>query len=194
MRYDNIKVAGALLFVGTVQFILGFVVAEVLFPNYNVSKNFISDLGVGPTSLIFNSSVILFGLSLVISAYFIQRAFDSRLISALFTLAGLGAMGVGFFPETTGMMHVISAFTAFSFGGLSAIVSYKIQKPPLSYFSVLLGVLSLVALTIYGSGTFLGLGKGGMERMIVYPTLLWAVGFGGHLNGYSMDKVKIKKT
>ncbi|MGB9659566.1 MAG: hypothetical protein ACPLY9_03475 [Nitrososphaerales archaeon] len=88
-----------------------------------------------------------------------------------FTLAGLGAIGVGFFPETTGMMHVISAFTAFSFGGLSAIVSYKIQKPPLSYFSVLLGVLSLVALTIYGSGTFLGLGKGGMERMIVYPTM-----------------------
>ncbi|MGB9659567.1 MAG: DUF998 domain-containing protein [Nitrososphaerales archaeon] len=71
MRYDDIKVAGALLFVGTVQFILGLVVAEVLFPNYNVSKNFISDLGVGPTSLIFNSSVILFGLSLVISAYFI---------------------------------------------------------------------------------------------------------------------------
>ncbi len=194
MGYDDIKVAGALLFVGTVQFILGLVIAEVLFPNYNVSTNFISDLGVGPTSLIFNPSVILFGLSLVISAYFIQRAFGSRLVSVLFTLAGLGAMGVGFFPETMGMMHVISAFTAFSFGGLSAIVSYKIQKPPLSYFSVLLGVMSLVALTIYGSGTFLGLGKGGMERMIVYPTLLWAVGFGGHLNGYSMNKVKIKKT
>jgi hypothetical protein len=25
------------------------------------------------------------------------------------------------------------------------------------------------------------LGKGGMERMIAYPMLLWAIGFGGHL-------------
>jgi len=31
------------------------------------------------------------------------------------------------------------------------------------------------------SSFFLGLGPGGMERMIVYPALMWLAGFGGHL-------------
>jgi len=187
MKYDNRKVAGALLFVGSAQFLLGLIIAEILFPGYNVSKNFISDLGVGPTSLIFNSSVFLLGAFVVAAAYFIHRGFGSRLLSVLFTLTGLGAMGVGLFPETTGIIHVISALITFGFGGLSAIMSYKLQKPPLSYFSVLLGALSLVAIALFGSGTFLGLGNGGMERMVAYPILIWAVGFGGYLIGYSKE-------
>jgi len=44
-----------------------------------------------------------------------------------------------------------------------------------------LGAMSLVALVLFASGIYLGLGKGGMERMIAYPALLWMVGFGGHL-------------
>ena len=42
--------------------------------------------------------------------------------------------------------------------------------------------------------TFLGLGKGGMERMIAYPALLWAVGFGGYLIGYSGDTSTAKES
>ena len=97
-------------------------------------------------------------------------------------------MGVGLFPETYGILHAIPSLITFLFGGLSAIISYKGQKPPFSYFSILLGALSLAALVLFGSSTYLGLGKGGMERMIAYSTLLWAVGFGGHLMSYSGDK------
>ena len=186
MKYDNRKVAGMLLFIAGVQFLWGMVIAEALYPNYDVSENYISDLGVGTTSLIFNSSVFLFGVMAVAGAYFIQRAFSSRLLSTFFTLAGVGGMGVGLFPENTiSVIHGTAALMAFGFGGLSAIVSYKLQKPPLSYASILLGVLSVLALALFGSRIYLGLGVGGMERMIVYPTLLWAVGFGGHLIGYS---------
>ena len=35
----------------------------------------------------------------------------------------------------------------------------------------------------YVPGIYLGLGKGGMERLIVYPNLLWALGFGGWIIG-----------
>jgi hypothetical membrane protein len=66
-------------------------------------------------------------------------------------------------------------------------MSYKLQKPPLSFFSILLGTLSLVALVLFISDIYLGLGRGGMERMIAYPTLLWAVGFGSHLMSYSKE-------
>jgi hypothetical protein len=72
-------------------------------------------------------------------------------------------------------------------------MSYKLQKPPFSYFSVILGVVMLLALVLFASGTFLGLGKGGMERMIAYPALLWAIGFGGHLISYSSDTSPAKK-
>jgi len=194
MKYDDRKMAGALAFVGGVQFLFGLVIAEALYPDYSVSENYISDLGVGTTSLIFNSSVFLLGLITVAGAYFTQRAFSSRLLSVLFTLTGLGAMGVGLFPENFGTMHGIASVITFVFGGLSAIMSYRLQKPPLSYFSVLLGALSLVALALFGSSIYLGLGKGGMERMIAYPTLLWVVGFGSYLIGCSGDTATATKS
>ncbi|UCE28501.1 MAG: hypothetical protein JSV85_04255, partial [Candidatus Bathyarchaeota archaeon] len=67
------------------------------------------------------------------------------------------------------------------FAGISAIASYRLEKPPLSYLSTILGIMSLVALVLLGSGIDLGLGMGGMERMIAYPLLLWAMSFSGHL-------------
>ncbi|MFQ6089056.1 MAG: DUF998 domain-containing protein [Candidatus Methanofastidiosia archaeon] len=185
MKYEDKKVAGALLFFGSVQFILLLVVTEALYPDYSVSENYISELGVGTTSLIFNTSVFLLGLFVVAGAYFVQRAFGFRLFSVLLTLTGIGAMGVGLFPMDAGEIHLIASLITFTFGGLSAIVSYKLLKTPLSYFSVLLGVLALVALALFFSGTHLGLGVGGMERMVAYPTLLWAIGFGGSLIGHS---------
>lgn len=194
MKWDNKRVAGALLFVGSVQFLLGLVITEALYPDYSVSENYISDLGVGATALIFNSSVFLLGLTVVVGAYFIQRAFDSRILSILLTLMGLGAMGVGLFPETAGEIHGIASLITFLFGGLSAVVSYKLWKPPLSYASVLLGAMSLVALALFGSSTYLGLGKGGMERMIAHPALLWAVAFGSHLMGHSGRTATAKKS
>jgi hypothetical membrane protein len=186
--FDDGKVAGALLFIAGVQCVMGIIIAEALYPGYSTSQNYISDLGVGPSALIFNSSVFLLGLIAVVGVYFFQRALGSRLLSLLLAITGFGAMGVGLLPENFGILHAIPSLITFLFGGLSAIVSYRIQKPPLSYFSILLGALSLAALVLFGSSNYLGLGKGGMERMIAYPTLLWAVGFGGHLMSHSGEK------
>jgi hypothetical protein len=55
--------------------------------------------------------------------------------------------------------------------------------------SILLGVGSLVALGLYGSKVYLGLGGGGMERMIAYPVLAWGIGFGGALLGGNVKAV-----
>jgi len=193
MKYEDSKIAGLLLFIGSVQCVLGIIIAEALYPGYSTSENYISDLGVGPSSLIFNSSVFLLGMLVMGGAYFIQRTFNFRLFSILSAITGMGAIGVGLFPEDTGVIHVVFSLITFLFAGLSAVLSYKLQKPPLSYFSVVLGALSLSALVLFSSGIYLGLGKGGMERMIAYPALLWAIGFGGHLIGYSSDKPTAKK-
>jgi hypothetical membrane protein len=194
MEFADRKVAGTLLFVGATQFIICLVIAEILYPNYNVSTNYISDLGIGDSAIIFNSSIFLLGLMIVAGAYFVQHAFNSKLTLIMLITTGIGAIGVGLFTEDTHQIHVAFSLIVFLFGGLSAIVCYKLQKPPLSYLSVILGAATLVALALFGTENYLGLGAGGMERMIAYPVLLWAIGFGGYLIGYQEESRKTSKS
>ena len=183
------KLAGILIFIASLQFILAMTISEALYPDYSVSENYISDLGdyskAHSVAYIFNSSVFLLGLLILVAAYFIHHLFDFKVLSFCLILTGIGAMGVGIFPESFGILHTIPSFITFFFGAISAIVSYKLQKSPLSYLAVVLGLLSLISLALFGLKIYLGLGVGGMERMIAYPTLLWALGFGGHLIGSS---------
>jgi hypothetical membrane protein len=189
MAYSNGKVAGALIFIAVTQFILGLIVSEALFPGYSISDNYISDLGVGSSSMVFNSSVFLMGLLLIIGAYFLQRAFNFELLTVLLVLTAIGAMGVGVFTEDFGAIHSVVSLIAFLFGGLSAIFSvicsyvhkFKLVKMPFSVIAVILGLMSLGALVLFITGMDLGLGLGGMERMIAYPLLMWGAGFGGYL-------------
>ena len=196
MAHSDRKVAGLLLFVGAVEFVFGLNLAEDLYPGYSVSMNYISDLGancdatcniVQPSSTIFNSSVFLLGLLVLVATFFIYRAYRTKFLTTLLGLSGIGAMGVGVFTETTPSMHWIVSLIAFLFGGLSAIASYRIVKAPIGYLSIVLGVLSLASLFLFISGEFLGLGKflglgpGGMERLIVYPIMLWALGLCGYM-------------
>ncbi len=189
---NNAKIAGALFFVGSIQFVIALIIAEAIYPNYSTSANYISDLGVWnqPSAVIFNPSIILFGLLVIASAYFFRKHFKIRGVTVLFALAGAGAMGVGFFPEDTFLvngvpvLHAISAVLVFIVGGISAIVSNRVTKSPFRYFSVILGAMALVAAVLFFTTQdlgYLGLGVGGMERMMAYPTLLWIISFGGYL-------------
>jgi hypothetical membrane protein len=199
MPLSNTKVAGALLLVGGAQFIILLIIAEAVYPGYSVSANYISDLGVWgkPSAPVFNPSTMLFGATVLASSYFINKHFKNRVITVLFALAGAGALGVGIFPENTfivngvAVMHYISALLAFIGGGVTAIATYKITKPPLRYLSVILGAATLTAAVLFvttrGIG-LLGLGIGGMERMMAYPTLLWIISLGGYLLGTASEK------
>jgi hypothetical membrane protein len=192
MVYSNGKVAGTLIFIAVTQFVVGLIISEALYSGYSISDNYISDLGVGPSSMIFNSSVFLMGLLLIIGAYFLQRAFSFTLLTVLLVLTAVGAMGVGIFTEDFGTIHSVVSLIAFLFSGLSAIFSvicsyvhkFNLVKMPFSVISVILGLITLGALVLFMAGMDLGLGVGGMERMIVYPILMWGVGFGGYLIAY----------
>ena len=196
MVYSNSKVAGALVFIAVTQFVLGMIVSEALYPGYSVSDNYISDLGVGPSSLIFNSSVFLMGLLLIIGAYFLQRAFRFEMLTVMLVLTAVGVMGVGVFTEDFGAIHAVVSLIAFLFSGLSAIFSvlcsrmhkFPLVKMPFSALSIILGLMTLAALGLFGGGVYLGLGAGGMERMIAYPALMWGVGFGGYLIAYPEER------
>jgi len=192
MAISNASKAGVAIFIGAVQFSIFLILAEIYYPSYNVSSNYVSDLGATcptsgscvinqPTSMIFDTSIALLGLLILIGAYFLQRAFRLTPATVMVALSGIGALGVGLFPETTGIVHSIFSLIVFLFAGLAALTTARFQKKPMFYFSIILGILTLIALLLYVADTYLGLGPGGMERMIVYPALLWSIGFGGHM-------------
>ncbi len=183
--------AGILIFVGVIEFAFFFVLSEVYYPGYSVSLNLISDLGatcrgdvcnfVQPTSTLFNTSITILGLLFLGSSFYFWKGFRSRLLTIFGILAALGATGVGVFNESFGSIHgLFSLLTFLSIGGF-AVLAYRAARPPMSYFSLVAGVMTLVAVVLFSSGTYLGLGAGGMERMIVYPVLLWSIGLGGYL-------------
>jgi hypothetical membrane protein len=199
MNFSDTKAAGTLLVVGGVQFIVALIIAEAVYSGYSVSGNFISDLGVWgqPSAPVFNPSTMLFGSTVLASSYFINRHFKNRIITVMFALAGAGALGVGIFPENTfivngiAVLHYISALLGFVVGGFTAIATYKITKPPFRYLSVILGVAALTAAVLFATTRdigSLGIGVGGMERMMAYPTILWIISFGGYLLGTTNEE------
>ncbi|MGC8662040.1 MAG: DUF998 domain-containing protein [Nitrososphaeria archaeon] len=182
MKTDYPKFSGTFLFLGAFQFIIAMIVSETLYPSYSISRNYISDLGVGGTAYIFNTSIIVFGIFVLISSYpiFLKFRWHPLLVSMI--LSGIGAMGVGMFPEGSPYyLHTVMSLVAFLFGGISSILSYKIIKLPLNLISIGCGIITLIALVLYTENIYMSLGPGGMERMIVYPILLWVLGFSGYL-------------
>ena len=197
MPHSREKVAGVIFFIAVTQFILGLTISEALHPGYSVHDNYITVLGIGPSAIIFNASAFLLGLLSLVATYFLRYVSNFKTVNRLLFLMAIGAMGVGVFTKNFTLAHGAVSSMAFFFGGLSAIASFKVLKKPLSLISIVLGAMTLGALALFSiglvaSGSFtsneaydsvfyLGLGPGGMERMIVYPLLIWLAGFAGHL-------------
>ena len=181
MRYDDRTLAGLLLFVASTQFFLAMLIAVGSLSEYRVSSQAISDLGIGPTAPLFNTSIILLGLLNLAGAYFYHRTHRLKWLTLAFVLAGIGPIGVGIFPENVPAPHAAFALLSFLFGNLTAILVSTRVRAPFRYISPILGAVGLVALVFFVSGQFAGIGLGGMERLIVYPVLFWEASFGGHL-------------
>ncbi|MGZ4907360.1 MAG: DUF998 domain-containing protein [Halobacteriota archaeon] len=204
MRHQNI--AGALLFITGVVAIMGIITAEATYPGYSTSQNDISDLGATrppdsiikqPAATIFAATLAVTGVLLIAGAYFIYRGLQTgravTALSVLLVLFGIGALGVAAFNGSTEgslAIHTLFSLLAFSMGGLAAIVSYGVLRPPFRELSVVLGVIALAGLvlnTFFGDAdpVFALVGSGGAERWVVYPSVLWLIGFGGYLMGQS---------
>ena len=181
---------GTYLLVGVIQFGLLMQIAEFLYSGYSVSANYISDLGVGPEPgrTIFNGSAIVLGLLGSLAAMIIWRDLKPRGVAILLLISGLGTIGVGIFTEETGAIHTVTSLVAFMPVALAAIWSFKVTKGVFRFASVVLGVWALVALIMLGSNTLLGLGVGGVERMVFYPDLFWTLGFGALLSHEAIAK------
>ena len=184
-RKKEIQFASLFLFIGIAEFMILVFIAGFIFPGYSVSNNYISDLGNYrmhlPSAYIFNTSIILLGIFIILCGYFLRKFYFA--LSIVFVLAGIGAMGVGAFPEYYFVPHTIFAFLAFLMISIAPFFILMKIRNISTLIWVVLGLIGLVALILYGSGHFLGLGHGGMERLIVYPNFIWALFFAGYLSG-----------
>ena len=178
--------AGLVIFVGSVQWLLMILVSESFQPDYNSSLHYVSSLGVGTTALTYNTSIILYGLSLVISSIILYKTLNKKLLTSLLLVTGLFIIGVGVFPENSRPMHGYVTAFAFIFAVLIPITSFKALIPPFSYLSVIIGLICFGMLIFFfpylglpadSTIMILGLAKGTMERLIIYTLLVWMVSF-----------------
>lgn len=213
MSRSRVVLAGALFSIGGIWGILSISVAESLTPGYNVSTEAVSGLGlpyfsgicnviascvtpVQPAAGVFVFSLFLSGVFLLLNGYFLLRATRHRLFAIGVGVLGVGELLVGlsyipiYLGATTvlevGMaygLHVVGALVAFVLGGTVAISTYRFTRGPFRYLGLVLGTVALVAFVLFLTGYELGLGFGGMERMIIYPINLWAICFGAYLMG-----------
>ena len=113
MKYSDGTSAAVFFFIAAFQFVRGLLVSEALYLGYSISENYIGDLGIGPSAMIFNLSVFLLGALMMGGIYMLQRAFHNKVFTVFLILTAVGSMGVGVFPENFEPMHSIAAFVIF---------------------------------------------------------------------------------
>jgi hypothetical membrane protein len=205
--HRSVRHGAILLIVGAIQFVVAMAITQAGWTTpYSLLHNYISDLGAvncgdfpvssthyvcSPWHLVFNISIIVLGLLVALGAVLIRSAFPPRgsrsLGLFLLMLAGLGSIGVGLSPEDVNLtVHSVSALLAFAAGNLALIVLAVAMLRDTRWdgfraYSILSGLIGLVALVLFTEGIWGALGVGGMERLVAAPILLWSIVAGIHL-------------
>ena len=142
-----------------------------------------------------NASFILLGLIILSGGALGHSAFPRGWFRAagltLLALAGAGIIAVGLFPENENIaLHRLGAAGHFVLGNLAmaflgvaltranergAGLKQTRARPALAVFSIVSGVVGLVATALFITDHYLGLGIGGMERVAAYPLPLWLI-------------------
>lgn len=205
---DKYPHLGPLFWILAVQYmIVQVVVASAWINGYDWKNNFISDLGntvcgtygglyvCSPLHALMNLSFIIFGLTMAIGSVLIYTEFERTKLSLaaflMMSFAGLGTILVGLFPENTiGQLHMLGAFLGLGVGNMSIVILSVALKRVHSLFriySLLSGLISIVALVLFLLHVYGDLGRGGMERLVSYPFAIWMILFGLY-----MSAVRIK--
>ncbi len=159
--------------------------AEEVVPGFSVKYQAISTLGGAgyPTMLYWNVQLLVVGMLWIAGTRILFRKSKSYFALVDFYFMGFGLLLVSLDPwNVNPLLHEIGAISVAFFGAIAALLSSRIVRGYIRYFSVFLGTLSLFALfgNAWMSAVF---GPGGAERVVYYPIFFWAILFGGVLIG-----------
>jgi hypothetical membrane protein len=194
---SDLSIAGFSLTLAGFLGLMGIITAEVLYPNYSTRQD-ISDLGSTrppnsvihePSATIFNTTMLVTGLLVLVSAYLLYRTVDRRGFAVALAVFGFAAFGVGVFPGNMAPWHGLFALLTFFAGGITVVLSSRVVSRPFSLLCGLFGGISLLVLlsvfffglVVRGPHPLEFLGGGGIERWVVYPLIVWLPAFGGYL-------------
>ena len=186
---------GPWLYASAIQyFFIQILVGTRFSPHYSLTRNAISDLGnsscgifnnrqiCSPLHTLMNLSFLTLGITMITGSMLLcQRFKKSRNVIVGFTLFAIGGAGtalVGIFPENTvSVLHGIGAALPFLIGNVGVVIlGFSLEVPKIfRIYTVLSGSIALVALGVYASGHYIGLGEGGLERVVAYPQTIWMI-------------------
>lgn len=171
---------------------------------YNWADNYISDLGVpecveldrtvcSPLFWLMDATFVLTGLLALVALVALRPAVAGwrRVIAVPTVLYAIGIIMVGVFPgsfaeniggdATRALLHSVGALLAIGVGNLMVLTGGIIAWRPYRGYavvSIILAATGLAAIVLMQTGNDLGLGRGGIERMTVYPIVAWLVATG----------------
>jgi len=201
--HRSVHHGAALWLVGSMLFIAAMAAVQLAWTGhaaYSLSRNYISDLGntgcgpwpsssssdvCSPWHDVFNASIIILGILVLLGAALVRTGFPPRRSSTiglcLVAAAGVGSIGVGLSPENVNLTaHSLAALVSFLGGNLGLVVlGFAMFRDTrwdgLRAYTFLSGIVGLVATGLFLGHSYVGLGVGGMERLIVAPLLLWLI-------------------
>lgn len=194
MEYKYIR-GGSILWILNIQyFIVQIVVAASYIGYFSLAHNTISDLGntvcgvfgdryvCSPLHTLMNVSFFSLGATQSLGAMLLYKSMDKNPRSLVglggMVAAGLGTMVVGLYPENTiGFIHGAGAALPFVLGNIAMLLlATQLRLPTwLKYYSYFSGLAGLTALVLFTTQTYLGIGLGGMERVVAYPQTIWMI-------------------
>jgi hypothetical membrane protein len=204
---DRYPLFGPVLWMLSVQYFGVQIIAAQAWTTYNWRLNTISDLGntacgayggryvCSPAHVLMNISLIVLGITMFLGSLLIYQQFKGsrRALTGFSCMAaaGLGTVLVGLFPENSvSPLHIAGATLSFLVGNLGLVVLSMALSIPrsLRIYTFLSGALALVALALFMNHSYLGLGEGGMERVVAYPQTVWLIVFGIYTYSHHVRK------
>ncbi|WP_406503393.1 DUF998 domain-containing protein [Streptomyces sp. NBC_00212] len=188
---------------GVVQFFVIHGITESAWMRpYSWARNNISDLGnvhcavqrepepryiCSPEHDLMNVSFIALGTLLVVGVALTgpmwRRGASATVARLLLAGAGLGFVLAGLAPaDVHENQHVLGALLIMGTGNIGLVLAgaglSNAVPALLRWAAGLLGITAITAFGLFSSHHYLGLGMGGMERVAVFPLLMWTLAAG----------------
>ncbi|GAA3297687.1 hypothetical protein GCM10020218_083710 [Dactylosporangium vinaceum] len=127
-----------------------------------------------------NAALVVSGLLLTAGVLLLRRYWRARPAPTLLLAASGAWVLVGFVPADVRLeWHLLGAVLIFFAGNVGLLLAGRSGWPaPMRRFTVLTGVLGLAGAGLHLSGTYLGLGMGGTERVAAFAVPVWMAAAG----------------
>ena len=190
-KTSDLKRAGAFDIFAGATFVLLVTFLESIYPGYSVHSNSISDLfAIGRlTSTIGEPIAFVIAVAWILGGYFLYRGTGKKAQLVLSILPGSGLLLAVLSPENVNVaIHSVGALLAFIVAPIIMLLAYRSISTSFRYFSLAFGIITLFSVVVEFGGYYSPLvqqtlGPGGWERAIIYPVVIWLIGYGNYLLG-----------